>query len=132
MMRLPIQVRYNDFDERGHVNNAVYLTYFEIGRAALWQGLGGDATVGFILAQATVNYRSPARLGDQLVLEIALGDVRTKSWIWRYRVLDARDDRVVADGETVQVAYDYRAQRSVAVTDELRRRLGGDAVPDAY
>jgi acyl-CoA thioester hydrolase len=125
MMRLPIQVRYNDYDERGHVNNAVYLTYFEVGRAALWHGLGGDAVVGFILAQATVNYRSPARLGDPLVLEIALGGVRTKSWIWRYRVLDERDDRLVADGETVQVAYDYLAQRSVAVTDELRRRLEG-------
>ena len=30
--KLEIQVRYADIDSYGHVNNAVYLSYFELGR----------------------------------------------------------------------------------------------------
>ena len=123
MIRLPIQVRYSDYDERGHVNNALYLTYFELGRAAAWRALDGDATVGFIVAQATVQYRSPARPGDPLALEIAAGEVRTRSWTWRYRVVDERDERLVAEGETVQVHYDYSAQCTTPVPPALRARL---------
>jgi acyl-CoA thioester hydrolase len=29
---VPVDVRYSDLDEQGHVNNAVFLTYFEQGR----------------------------------------------------------------------------------------------------
>ena len=35
-MRVSLQPRYSDYDSSGHVNNAVYLTYFEIGRVYAW------------------------------------------------------------------------------------------------
>ena len=123
MIRVPIQLRYNDYDDRGHVNNAVYLTYFELGRVAAWQAIAGDTGMSFILASAQVSYRSPAVPGDPLAVEIATGEVRTKAFTWRYRVVDARDDRLVAEGETTQVVYDYEAQQSVAIPGALREAL---------
>ena len=30
---LPIQMRWNDLDPLGHVNNAIFITYFEFGRS---------------------------------------------------------------------------------------------------
>jgi acyl-CoA thioester hydrolase len=35
----PIEVRFSDTDAMGHVNNAVYLTYFEQARLAYWREL---------------------------------------------------------------------------------------------
>ena len=61
--------------------------------------------------------------GDPLAVEIATGEVRTKAFTWRYRVVDARDDRLVAEGETTQVVYDYEAQQSVAIPGALREAL---------
>ena len=43
--------------------------------------------------------------------------------MWRYRVLDARDDRLVAEGETVQVMYDYAAGRTVPIPAGMREGL---------
>ena len=40
-MRFSLQPRYNDYDSKGHVNNAVYLTYFELGRVYAWEAAGG-------------------------------------------------------------------------------------------
>jgi acyl-CoA thioester hydrolase len=123
MIRIPIQVRYNDYDDRGHVNNAVYLTYFELGRVAAWRALAHGADPSFILAESRVRYRSPATPGVPLAVEISAGEVRTKAWVWTYRVVDERDDRLVADGETTQVLYDYAARRTVEIPAALRAAL---------
>ena len=73
-MRFPLATRYNDYDTKGHVNNAVFLTYFEMARERAWvDGLGGNADFPFILAEASVQYRSEAMIGDPL--EIAEGGI---------------------------------------------------------
>ena len=129
-MRLPLHTRYADYDSKGHVNNAAYLTYFEIARGALWVDvLGGDADFPFVVAAAAVRYASPARLGEALDVEVAAGEVRRKAWVWRYRVRERTTGRLVAEGETTQVMYDYAAGASVPIPEALRARLA--ALPAA-
>ncbi len=122
-MRIPLQIRYNDFDARGHVNNAIYLTYFELGRMAAWSAAAGLVDAYFIVAEARIRYVSPAMLGDALDVEVTTREVRNKAWVWAYRIVDSRDERLVAEGETTQVMYDYAERRTIAVPDDLRARL---------
>lgn len=125
-MRFPLATRYADYDTKGHVNNAVYLTYFEMARARAWlDAVGGDADFPFILAEAQVRYASEAMIGDPLEIEITTSEVRTKAWVWQYRILNARDDRLVAEGSTVQVMFDYDAKRPIPIPEGLRPRLEG-------
>ena len=122
-MRFALQTRLNDYDSKGHVNNAVYLAYFEIGRVQAWIEAGGDVDAGFILAEAKISYRSPAMMGDPLDLEMTTAEIRTKAWVWRYRILDSRDDRLVAEGETVQVMFDYASRTTVPIPEAIRDGL---------
>ena len=123
-MRFTLATRYNDYDTKGHVNNAVFLTYFEMARERAWvDALGGTADFPFILAEATVQYRSEAMIGDPLEIEITTTEIRTKAWVWSYVIRDTRDERVVAEGRTVQVAFDYDAKRTIAIPDAIRERL---------
>jgi acyl-CoA thioesterase FadM len=52
--------------------------------------------------------------------------VRTKAWVWAYRIVDMRDERLIAEGSTVQVFYDYDTQRTVPIPDVLRTNLMRD------
>ena len=123
-MRLPLHTRYSDYDSKGHVNNAAYLTYFEIARAAAWvDAVGGSPDFPFVVAAAAVRYVTPARLGEPLDVEVEGGEVRTRAWVWRYRVRERASGRLVAEGETTQVMYDYGAAASVPIPAELRPRL---------
>ena len=123
-MRFRLEPRYNDYDTKGHVNNAVFLTYFEIAREKAWiDGLGGDADFPFILAEATVRFRSEAMIGDPMEIEITTSEVRTRAWVWSYAIRDPRDGRLIAEGKTVQVMYDYEGRRAVAIPAELAARL---------
>ena len=123
-MRLPLATRYADYDSKGHVNNAVYLTYFEMARHAAWvERMEGDADFPFIVAEATVRYVSEAMIGQPLDIEVTTAEVRTKAWVWTYVIRDSRDDRVVAEGRTVQVMYDYDQHRTVPIPEGMRGRL---------
>jgi acyl-CoA thioester hydrolase len=123
-MRFPLETRYPDYDTKGHVNNAVYLTYFEIARAKLWiEAMHEDLDFPYVVAEATVRYVSPALVGDPLAIEIVTTEVRTKAWVWSYRIVDPRDERLVAEGRTVQVMYDYDRRESVPIPDALRAKL---------
>ena len=122
-MRFALQTRLNDYDSKGHVNNAVYLAYFEIGRVQAWGDAGGDVDAGFILAEARISYRSPAMMGDPLDLEMTTAEIRTKAWVWRYRILDSRDDRLIAEGETVQVMFDYASRTTMPIPEAIREGL---------
>ncbi|MFN2399821.1 MAG: acyl-CoA thioesterase [Gemmatimonadaceae bacterium] len=123
-MRFPVETRYADYDSKGHVNNAIYLTYFEMARHRAWvEHMGQDADFTFILAEATVSFRSEAMIGQALDIEILTGEVRNKSWTWNYVIRSSGDGRVVAHGTTVQVMYDYEGKRTVPVPDDIRQLL---------
>src|SRR3989304_4807126 len=73
---IPIEVRFRDTDAMGHVNNAVYLTYFEQARAGYYRAVTGRSFEGIeenpesiILAHAPGEVRSPAFFGERLVAQ---------------------------------------------------------------
>lgn len=120
-----LTVRFRDCDMFQHVNNAVYLTYFEEARAAYWKALMGPDFAGFdfIIAEATVTYRSPALYDETLDIALWVPKVGTKSFEFAYRVTERQSGREIATGRSVQVMYDYARQESVPMTDELRERI---------
>ncbi len=135
-VKVPIQIRWRDLDALGHVNNAVYLTYFEVARLGYIRALLGDdiqrdpATllpVGFqfILAEVTCSFRSPATLSDRLIVAIWVSQVGRKSFVFEYRISDEVTGRLIAEGCSTQVWYDYAAGESRVVPGEVVERMEG-------
>ena len=134
MLRFPLATRYSDYDTKGHVNNAMYLTYFEWSRVQAWQQAAPAAGIAaadiadppLIVAEARVKYVSPANIGVPLAIEISVKEVRTKGFSFAYQIVASEEnDRLVAEGETVQVAYDYAAGRTMPISPEMRKALEG-------
>jgi acyl-CoA thioester hydrolase len=134
MLRFPLATRYSDYDTKGHVNNAVYLTYFEWSRVQAWQQFAARSGISaadiadppLIVAEARVKYVSPANIGVPLAIEISLKEMRTRGFSFAYRIVAPEEnDRLVAEGETVQVAYDYGAGRTMAIPPAMRKALEG-------
>lgn len=121
-----IPVRFRDLDALGHVNNAVYITYLEIARIGYYRQITGqtDPTVGLIIARVECDYRSPALLGETVIVECATTDIGNSSMTMVYRLTDEASGRLIAEGKSVQVAYDYKENRPVPVPDELRQAIG--------
>jgi acyl-CoA thioester hydrolase len=133
-VKVPVQIRWRDLDPLRHINNAAYITYFELARLAYIRALlGADAAIDpntllpaefqFILAEVTCRYRAPATLGDELVVAIWVSQVGRKSFVFEYRITDERTGRLVAEGCSTQVWYDYAAGASRLVPPEIVARM---------
>ena len=125
---LPVSVAFRDIDALGHVNNAVYLSYFEQARIGYSFQLMNGATLRdltFILAEANVTYLRPVYFGDQLEVGVRVSEIGTKSFAMQYGVRNGQDE-IVARGRTVQVWFDYDTRRSVPVPDEFRQKVAQD------
>ena len=125
-LRVPIQVRFGDLDALGHINNANYLAYFEVGRMAyLNQVLGVYRLqeIGFILAEMTVRYKAPGRLEAPLTLGLRVGELRNSSFTFEYELVETETGKLIATGTSVQVWYDYQRGQVVRIPTAIRERM---------
>ena len=108
----------------GHVNHAVYLTYFEQGRLNFWRELTGSPSphTRVIIAHAECDYRAPAHFGDELEVRVAVGEIGRSSFTLAYEIVEVSGRRI-ATGKTVMVAYDYAQGASVPLPDATRALL---------
>jgi acyl-CoA thioester hydrolase len=118
--------RFGDLDGFNHVNNAKFLTYFEIGRVNIFRSMRkvlGDDQVTFILARMEIDYLAPIHLDAFLELRTWVNKIGNKSFELHYLLRDYEFDIVHAKGVSTQVRYDYTSKQSVPINDDLRNEL---------
>ncbi|MCE9625123.1 MAG: acyl-CoA thioesterase [Deltaproteobacteria bacterium] len=126
-----IKVRFADVDMMGHLNNAKYVTYLEEGRVAYFQKFPElDFTVvntesrdSVIVASLKLDYRSPAYLNETLCVALRTKEIRRSSFTIEYEIREEKSGRLVAAAETVMVYFDYKAQKSLEIPENLRKRF---------
>jgi acyl-CoA thioester hydrolase len=121
--RLP--VRFRDCDAMGHVNHAVYLTYFEQARLTFWRERTGTASphTRVIIARAECDYRAPAHFGDELEVRVGIAAIGRSSFTLIYEIAHAVSGQLIANGKTVMVSYDYTAGASIPLPRATRELL---------
>lgn len=134
-----LEVRFRDCDPMGHANNAVYLTYLEQTRFSHWRSLWGFGTPpalsrvegqlppgrpGVILARVECDYKRPAKYGDTLEIRMTIAELGRTSFHYEYEIVD-QEGKTVLTARTVQVMYDYAAEKPVPIPDDIRALLTG-------
>ena len=132
----PIEVRFRDLDGMAHVNNAVYLTYFEVARARYWKTMGAgewSRLRTYVVARAEVDFRSPAMLEDDLACHVRVASFGGRSFTMEYLLVDRKSGRTIALGRTVQAMFDYERGTSRPLDEEMKaavRRFEGRPIPE--
>lgn len=121
-----IAPRFRDTDAMGHVNNAVYATYLEVARQEYWlrvQEHSDYKRVPFILAHVTIDFRSELLVNEVAIVGIRCDRIGTKSFSFTYEVWEKESERLVAEGRTVQVCYDYAVKGTIPMPADLRKKI---------
>jgi acyl-CoA thioester hydrolase len=125
---IEIPVAWGEMDAFQHVNNIVYLRYFESARVAYFERVGffpraEGSPIGAILASIECRYKFPLTYPDTVwaaARVTALGEDRITV---HHLVVSQRHGRVAAEGEGLVVSYDYHAKRKAPLPAELRRAI---------
>jgi len=127
------EILFRDLDALGHVNNVAFIAFMEDARVQYWKALRREMStrrIDFILAELTCRYHSPAHFGETLVVGIRAADLGHKSFRFEYRMEDKATGRLVVEGRSVQVMYDYEGQQSIPLDDLTRKAMAAvEGVP---
>jgi acyl-CoA thioester hydrolase len=122
----PVHVRWSDQDVFGHVNNARLLTLLEDARIRfLTQVAAADGFPQFgapkLVASQSINYRRPVHFGPEMLIDITVVRVGTKSYTLSY--LGRQDGANVFDALTVMVPLTEAGGVPRLLTDEEKAYL---------
>ncbi|MFN2549572.1 MAG: acyl-CoA thioesterase [Myxococcales bacterium] len=114
-------------DSFNHVNNVVYLRWFESARIAYFERAGilsRMPEIGPIQARQVIDYRLPLRYPDRLLVSATVTKLGNTSFTMGLRARSHGHDRAIAaEGEAVIVMVDYRSNRKVPLGDALRKNI---------
>ena len=125
----PIEVRYGDLDPQGHVNNTKHLTYFDQARIAYMIELGlftkdqSFMEIGVILADVHIAYLEPVYFGQNIRVGVRVSKLGNKSMTWEQNIVDADSGKVLAKGDVILVAYDYKEGKTIHIPHEWREKI---------
>ena len=124
---MKLDIRWSDMDEMRHVNNAVYLTYFEQARVYYFQeACRWDwKEIGVILASAHVDYLRPVVFPNPTHVYVRTSKIGNKSFELNYLITSVVNgiEELTTSGYTTMVLFDYATNRSVLIPDYLRNRI---------
>lgn len=119
----PIQIRFCDVDSLGHVNNAYYLSYFEMARLEFMNHHIGRywdwVKKGMVLKKNEVEYIKPVYLNDRVEIEIIPVSLGNTSFTLDY-ILYANGE-VKAKGSSVLVCFDFEKKQKNQVYEEFKK-----------
>ena len=123
------RVYYADTDHGGVVYYSNYLKWFEIGRTEILRQSGFDYNEfekqGIIatVVEVKCSYKEPARYNDVIIIKTTIESIGNSSIKFNYEIIRKNDNKLLAEGYTVNVFVDKKTMKSSKITDELRKVL---------
>jgi len=121
---MTVSVHDADIDEQNHVNNTVYLRWVQDVAVAHWKALASKeakAAIGWVVVRHEIDYKSPAGLGDEIVLRTWVGEA-SRLKFERFTEIRRRS-QILARARTLWVAIDWNTRKPTRVSAEVRARF---------
>lgn len=133
-----IPVWWGDQDAFGHVNNTIFLRWFESARIAYTTKLGlpelyQTRRIGPILASLTCHFRRQIRFPDEVDVGARIDRIGRTSLTMSHIVVSREGRAVAAEGTSTIVLFDYENHQPVPVPDEIRvllREIEGERLAE--
>lgn len=123
-----IQIRFNDIDGLGHVNNAVQAEYFDFGRMRYFERLSGSPInwkkFAMVIASVYTDYSTPIFLKEDIVVKTKVYKIGEKSLKMVQIIADADTGEIKSTCKSVMVAIDFKSGKSVELTDPIKEMVG--------
>lgn len=123
----PVQIRFNDIDILGHVNNAVYQHYYDFARVNYFKKIVGDIVdwkkYSLILASIKIDFFSPVNLNDEIEVETRVEMLGNKSISMKQKLIKTKTREIVSSNRAVLVAYDSELNQTIEIPADWKNKF---------
>lgn len=125
---IPVQLRFNDTDALGHVNNSVYLSFYDLGKSAYLEIINNGKKVkpkevDIVVAHIEVDFIEPVFLHDRIAVQTTVSHIGNKSFSLMQRIIDEETGREKCVCTTVMVGFDFNTNTTKPISDDWREAI---------
>lgn len=120
---VPVQLRFNDADALGHVNNSVYFSFYDLGKTEYFKTINGGVVpkeIDIVVAHAEVDFIMPVFLTDEIAVQTMVSEIGNKSFELIQRIIDTKNNIVKCRCKTVMVGFDFKNNCSKPISQAWR------------
>ncbi len=128
MHTLPLQIRFNDVDMMGHVNNAVIMEFFDLGKSHYFADAGipvtpdeGDFCV--MIVHFEVDFHAQIHWHDHIAVTSAVSHWGNKSLQVTQQIINTDTNQPCATCRTVMSGYSRSRAASAPIPDDVKQRV---------
>jgi acyl-CoA thioester hydrolase len=129
-------VPFADIDMMQHANNVAYIRWAEMMRSEYYAQVTGvpiNGERGIIQATINFTYERQLHYRDRIAVGCRVSRLGNKSWDFEYAIWSVTRDERAAHGITTVVAYDFVAQKTIAIPPEWREAIAAyEAGPQRF
>jgi acyl-CoA thioester hydrolase len=124
----PVQIRFNDIDMMGHVNNATIQEYFDLGRmhylTKVFHGQLFDEKLALVIASIKTDFSIPVMLEDKVEVKTKVYHIGSKSLKMAQLLIDSTTGELKAKCESVMVCFRKSDHHTEIIPQHWRSQFG--------
>ena len=123
---LPLQIRFNDVDKFGHVNNTIYFQFYDSGKTDYVSTVCKDYDwnqYAIFVVKIEVEFFAQIKSDDRIAVRTRTAKLGNKSFHLVQEIFDVVTQEVKSRCMSIMVLYDLEHKQSMPFPDEWRRAI---------
>ncbi len=120
--RVPIQIRFDDIDRMGHVNNTVLMSYFDYGKVCYFQFLNPELIyeerAPFIIVHYETDFYQPVFAQEEIFVQTKITGFGEKSVEFIQRIVCGEKIKCVC--RTIMAGFNHQTQTSERIPEAFK------------
>ena len=123
---MPVQIRFSDVDQYGHMNNSSYFSIYDLTKTSYMRDVFGDKNwndIGIVVANINADFLAPVFFSDELYIETTVVHLGHKSFTLLQRAINKASGVLKCQCRTVMVGYDMATKEPVELPDSFKQTI---------
>lgn len=123
---MPVQIRFSDVDQFGHMNNSAYFSLYDLAKTSYMREVFGEKDwnkMGVVVANINADFLAPVFFSDELVIETTVVHLGHKSLTLLQRAVNQASGVLKCQCRTVMVGYDVASKEPIELPSDFKRMI---------
>ena len=123
---IPLQIRFNDVDKFGHVNNTIYFQFYDTAKTDYFASVCKDVDwerVAIVVVKIEAEFIAQIKANSHIAARTRVIKIGNKSFHLEQEVFDTDTQEVKSRCLSVMVLYDLDQQQTMPFPDEWRKNI---------
>ncbi len=123
----PVQMRFNDFDSLGHVNNSTYMQYFDLGKIDYFSRVLGDLFTdrqdSLVIVNINCQFYHETRMDEPVAVLTRADSIGEHSIILEQRIVNSATEQVKATARVVMAGFNIALDAGIPIPAPWRASI---------